>query len=52
MTRAQRRRVAVAAAITFAYDDPLAYDEAATRGDLQERIVQAVDDHLDAEGAA
>lgn len=52
MTRAERRRRAVAAAVAFAYADPLAYDEAATRGDLLDRIVQAVDDHLDAEGAA
>lgn len=52
MTRAERRRRAVAAAIAFAYDDPGAYDEAADRGDLRDRIVKAVDDHLDAEGVA
>lgn len=52
MTRTERRRKALAAAITFAYDDPASYDEAADAGDLRDRIVQAVDDHLEAEGAA
>lgn len=52
MTRTERRRKALAAAITFAYDDPAAYDEAADRGDLRDRIVRAVDDHLEQEGAA
>lgn len=52
MTRTERRRRSVAAAIRFAYDDPLAYDEAADRGDLQDRIVQAVDDHFEEEGVA
>jgi hypothetical protein len=52
MTRAERRRLAVTAAVRYAHDDPLAYDEAADRGDLRDRIVAAVDDHLDREGAA
>jgi hypothetical protein len=52
MTRTERRRRAVTAAIRFAYDDPTAYDEAADAGELQDRIVDAVDTHLEHEGAA
>lgn len=52
MTRTERRRRAVAAAITFAFDAPAAYDEAADAGELRDRIVRAVDDHLEREGVA
>lgn len=52
MTSTERRRRAVAAAIRYAFDDPTAYDEAADAGELRDRIVRAVDDHLDAEGVA
>lgn len=52
MTRNERRRLAVAAALRFAYDDPVTYDEIADAGDLRQRIVDAVDERLDREGAA
>ena len=47
MTRTERRRRALAACITFARAHPTAYDELADAGDLQPRVVDAVDQAIE-----
>lgn len=52
MTRTERRRKAIAACVRFAFDDPASYDELADSGALRQRVVDAVDDVIEREGAA
>lgn len=52
MTRTERRRLAVAACVRFAFDDPITYDDMADGGELCQRVVDAVDAELERKGVA